>query len=273
MSRAGPPPLICHPGSAPRIDDFRAECPECGAFWDLDNLEADSRYTDRYPSERSHFDATVGALKVATLERWLRDTNLDPASRVVCEIGFGGGHCLRYLHDHARRAYGIETIPADVDHAATLGVPRDRMFLAGDLPPVLPEPVQLWLFQDCLEHLLQPDPFLSWLEKSSAPDARVLVVAPDGASRSRRLLGRSWPHRVPDHAFHWTPAGMRALLGRHGFEFERSFHPVKRISTRMGVLHLRQTRLAPITRAFEWLVPPAHLWFNIGELGMVFRRR
>ncbi|MEO5619041.1 MAG: hypothetical protein ABIS67_14830 [Candidatus Eisenbacteria bacterium] len=272
MSRAGPPPLICHPASTPAVHGFRAECPECGSFWDLENLEADSRYTERYPSERSHFDATVGALKVATLERWLADTSLDVGSRVVCEVGFGGGHCLARLHATARRAFGIETIPTDLEHAVTLGVPGTQMFLAGELPGVLPERVQLWLFQDCLEHLLEPDPFLAWLEMSSAPDARVLVVAPDGGSRSRRLLGRHWPHRVPDHAFHWTPAGMQTLWARHGFAHESSFRPVKRISTRMAMLHLRQTRLAPLTRPFEWLVPPAHLWFNFGELGMVFSR-
>ncbi len=273
MTGAAPPSPICHPGAAAVRRGFRAECPECGSFWDLENLGADSRYTERYPSERSHFDPAVGALKVATLERWLRATGLAPAGLAVCEVGFGGGHCLARLHALARRAFGIETIPADLEHAAALGVPRDRMFLAGSLPERLPEPVDLWLFQDCLEHLLEPDPFLAWLARASAPAARVLVVAPDGGSLSRRLLGPHWPHRVPDHAFHWTPAGMRTLFARHGFAQERSFRPVKRVSTRMAALHLRQTRLAPLSRALEPLVPPLHLWFNVGELGMVFARR
>lgn len=270
MSRGALRPLICHASETPRVRDFRAECPACGSFWDLENLEAESRYTAAYPSERSHFDPAVGALKVATLERWLRTTALDPASRAVCEVGFGGGHCLAWLEKRARRAYGIETIAADIDHAASLGIARDSMFLAAALPDRTPEPVDLWLFQDCLEHLLEPDPFLEWLTRSSAKDARVLVVAPDGASLSRRLLGRQWPHRVPDHAFHWSPAGMTALWARHGFAHEKSFRPVKRVSTRMMKLHARQTRLAPLTRLVEPLIPDTDLWFNIGELGMVF---
>jgi hypothetical protein len=265
-------PPICHPDRRAVVRGFRAECPVCGSFWDLENLGANTRYTAAYPSERSHFDARVGALKVATLERWLRTTGLDPGPRVVCEVGFGGGHCLARLQAIARRGFGIETIPADVDHAASLGVTRDVMFLASALPDRLPEPVDLWLFQDCLEHLLEPDPFLAWLERSSSKSARVLVVAPNAASLSRKLLGRQWPHRVPDHAFHWSPAGMRALFARHDYREERSFDPVKRVSVRMMALHLRQTRLAPLSKIVEPLVPAGELWFNIGELGMVFAK-
>ena len=271
MTTAARPP-ICHPDRAAVVHGFRAVCPACGSFWDLENLEAESRYTPDYPAERSHFDAATGALKVATLERWLATTGLAPGHRTVCEVGFGGGHCLARLTATAQRAFGIETIPADLDHAASLGVPREAMFLTGALPERLPEPVDLWLFQDVLEHLLEPDPFLAWLSRSSAASAHVLVVAPDASSLSRRLLGRQWPHRVPDHSFHWSPAGMRALWARHGFRAERSFRPVKRVSVKMMALHLRQTRLAPVSRMIEPLVPQGELWFNVGELGMVFAR-
>ncbi len=272
MTRAAPRPPICHPDQAAIVRDFRGECPACGSFWDLENLGADSRYTPAYPAARSHFDARVGALKVATLERWLRTTGCEVAPRVVCEVGFGGGHCLAHLQASARRAFGIETIAADLDHAASLGVPREAMFLAGALPGRLPEPVDLWLFQDCLEHLLEPDPFLAWLAVNSAVEARALVVAPDATSLSRRLLGARWPHRVPDHAFHWSPTGMRALWARHGFRAERSFRPVKRVSTRMLSLHLQQApRLAALGRAAAAL-PDVEVWFNVGELGMVFVR-
>jgi len=264
---------LCHPELATRTSGFRAECPACGAFWDLDHLNAESRYSDRYPTERSHFDPVVGAIKVATLERWLAGTGLAVGARAVCEVGFGGAHCLARLHATARRAFGIEAIPANLDHAEGLGVPRASMFLASALPERLPEPVDLWLFQDALEHLLAPDPFLAWLAANSAADARVLVVAPDGGSLSRRLLGRNWPHRVPDHAFHWTPAGMEALFARHGYGRERAFRPVKKVSTGMLKLHLRQTRLGGVSRALEWLVPSLDLWFNLGELGLVFARR
>jgi len=272
VTRAAGRPPLCHPEEAAVIRDFRAECPACGSFWDLENLGADSRYTSAYPAARSHFDVRVGALKVATLERWLSITGIDVARLVVCEVGFGGGHCLARLQATARRAFGIETIAEDVDHAATLGVPRDAMFLAGSLPARLPEPVDLWLFQDCLEHLLEPDPFLAWLEANSASDARALVVAPDAASVSRRLLGRQWPHRVPDHAFHWSPPGMRALWARHGFREACAFRPVKRVSVRMMSLHLRQApRLARLGHIAAAL-PDLELWFNVGELGMVFVR-
>ena len=115
MSRAAHPPLICHPDRVAVVRGFRAECPACGAFWDLENLGADSRYTARYPSERSHFDAGVGALKVATLERWLALNALDVGTLAVCEVGFGGGHCLARMHATARSACGIETIEADVE--------------------------------------------------------------------------------------------------------------------------------------------------------------
>ena len=80
MTTAARPP-ICHPDRAAVVHGFRAVCPACGSFWDLENLEAESRYTPDYPAERSHFDAATGALKVATLERWLATTGRAPTAR------------------------------------------------------------------------------------------------------------------------------------------------------------------------------------------------
>jgi hypothetical protein len=264
--------LPCHPGLPSRRRGHRAVCPECGSFWDLESLAAPATYTDAYPRDRLHFDPRIGALKVRSLGRWLATTGLDPTGRVVCEVGFGGGHCLADLRGKAGTVFGIEAIPACLSHAVSLGVPEAGLFLFEGRPALLPEPVSLWVFQDSIEHIPELETFLPWVSENSAAGAALLVVAPNAASLSRRVLGRYWPHRVRDHLFHWSPAGLAAILGRHGFAPRRAFDPTKRVSTEMVFRHLAQTRRTRFLGRLAGVVPRLEVWFNMGEMGLLFER-
>src|SRR5262249_39960414 len=105
-----PEPLCGHGRAALSEDGYRLRCRTCGSFFDRDAFAREFVYDASYPEQRSHFDAEVGALKVRSLERWLRAAGLEPAGRVVCEVGFGGGHCLRWLADRAAAAFGVEAV-------------------------------------------------------------------------------------------------------------------------------------------------------------------
>ena len=270
-THAAPVPPCGHGSAALRGEGYRLRCARCGSFFDRDAARLEFRYDASYPAQRGHFDPAVGAMKVRSLERWLRAGGLDPAGRVVCEVGFGGGHCLRHLAARAERAYGIEAVEANLAHARTLGLADVFGFEA--CRGALPRPVELWLFLDSFEHLPDPDGFLAWLAASSAARADVLIVAPEAGSRSERWLGRLWPHRLPDHRFHWSRRGLEERFAVHGFRPVAAFRPTKSVSAAMLAAHLahRFPALRPLARLPRPL-GELRIDFNLGELGLVLRR-
>jgi hypothetical protein len=267
------PPLLCeHPVSSATRRAFRLECGACGSFWDLESLEREVRYEEDYPAQRGHFDPRVGALKVRSLARWLAAAGVRVESAHVCEVGFGGGSCLGFLGERAAHVTGIEANASAIDHVRGRGEAA-TLLLAQSLPARLEEPVDLWLFQDSFEHIPDPAAFMQWMVDNSHSETEILIVLPRADSLSRRLMGRLWPHKLPDHTFHWSLSGLIDFMSRRGFVASRRFFPVKFVSPQMVLAHLlHKAGAAPAQR--RWL-GGAHLAlpFNFGEMGLLFRRQ
>ena len=268
-----PEPLCRHNLPLKRSRKYRATCAVCGSFWDLEALRSAVAYDRTYPEMRSHFNPSTGRTKVKTLQEWIQKTAIDLNRLVVCEIGFGGGFCLRYLQDHAHHAFGIEAVPANIEHAVGLGVRKDDLFLADQVPALLPRSIDLWIFQDSFEHLPDPTGFVEWLLHNSSSRAKILLVAPDATTLSARVLGRWWPHRVADHRFHWSRDGLVAFFSKRGFILERSFRPQKHVTLGSILAHaqlkLFRGRLqSPPGTGLHNIV----LRLNFGEMGLFFGR-
>jgi len=266
------PPLLCeHPQEKAVRRGFRMVCGVCGSFWDLESRAAHVEYDASYPEERGHFDPHVGELKVRTLKRWIADTRVSLDGKRICEVGFGGGTCLPFLAQQARRVVGIETNQAAIDHVRGTGLDVD-LLLADRLPPRLDAPIDLWLFQDSFEHLPDPASFLAWMCGNSTANAEILMVLPRADSTSQQLLGRYWPHKLSDHEFHWSRAGLTDFFARRGFSVRREFYPLKFASPQMILAHGLDK--VGIDGAKEWLgrlrvgVP-----LNFGEQGLLLERR
>lgn len=266
------PPLLCeHPQEKSVRDAFRMVCGVCGSFWDLDSRGAQVAYDASYPEERGHYDPHVGALKVRTLTHWIATTRLSLDGKRICEVGFGGGTCLPFLAQRAARVFGIETNQAAIDHVRATGLDVD-LLLANNLPARLDAPIDLWLFQDSFEHLPDPAAFLAWMCDNSTPNAEILMVLPRADSASQRLLGKYWPHKLSDHEFHWSRAGLIDFFARRGFSVRREFYPLKFASPQMILAH--GLHKLGVDGAREWLgrvrlsVP-----LNFGEQGLVLERQ
>jgi len=265
-----PTPPCGHASEGFRTDGYRLRCGRCRSFWDREFMESPYRYDASYPESRGHFDAPTGQLKVRSLQRWLQTIGIDPAGLSVCEVGFGAGHCLRYLADRAALVVGIEQIPENLAQARRLGVANVLLF---EQRSRLPKPVDLWLFLDSFEHLPDPVDFVAWMSRHSSIPACVLIVAPEAGCLSERLLGKLWPHRLPDHSFHWSRRGLCELFGRHGFDLAQQFAPHKYLSGATVVSHL--THKFPHLESLRATLAPLMqltLSFNVGEMGLVFRR-
>ncbi len=270
------PPFPCGHDRQPVFpNEYKAECPECGSFWDMDALNSGFSYDKDYPSSRGHYEARIGRNKSRTLVSWLERTGIDTAGMNVCEVGFGGGACLEYLHGVSSRAFGIEAVPENIHHAAGIGISEDSLFHSHAIPERLPALVDLWLFLDSFEHLDSPVDFITWMKANSSPKAIALIVAPESGSLSERVMGRLWPHKLHDHRFHWSRKGMEAFFSSEGFSLTQSFSPMKRVSSSTIVKHalnkacsaFDSSGIDRVLSLFEFTVH-----FNIGEMGLVFQR-
>jgi Methyltransferase domain len=267
------PPLLCEHSLADATpQSFRLVCRTCGSYWDLESRQREVAYDASYPAKRGHFDPRVGALKVRSLKRWVRSARLDLAGKHVCEVGFGGGTCLPYLLTQSRKVSAIEANESAIHRVRESGS-KAELLLVGSLPPKLTDPVDVWLFQDSFEHIPDPADFMTWMVANSSRNAEILIVLPRGDSLSQRLMGRFWPHKLPDHQFHWSRAGLVEFMAKRGFAIQLSFFPIKFASPQMVLAHL--VHKAGGSDKLREMLAGARLAFplNFGEMGLLLRRK
>lgn len=264
-------PLCEHPSQDIVRRSFRAVCGACGSYWDLDSCATEPVYDERYPAQRGHYDPRVGALKVRTLQRWVRQGRLGLAGKTVCEVGFGGGSCLSFLAERAARVIGLEANPSAIERVR-LAVDGVELLSTEARPDRLDRLVDVWIFQDSFEHIPDPTAFAMWMAHNSSAAAEILIVLPRGDSLSQRLMGKLWPHKLPDHQFHWSRAGLVEFFAKRGFEQRAEFFPLKFVSPQMVITHFLHKAGAPLAMQ-KWLGGAAFaLPLNFGEMGFVFRR-
>lgn len=88
---------------------------------------------------------------------------------------------------------------------------EDAAFESGSL-----DAVTAW---HVLEHVADPDAAVARIAGWLRPGGALLVGVPNLASLQARVGGARWYHlELPAHRTHFTPAGLAALLRRHGLE-------------------------------------------------------
>ena len=155
-----------------------------------------------------------------------------------------------------------------------LNLKTQNLFAAVDadhLPVSLGQRIRLWLFLDVFEHIASPSPYMRWIQNNSAPRAQILMVLPRADSFSQCLMGRLWPHAVPDHTFHWSRNGIRDFMENHGFILQAEFNPIKDVSVQMIITHIMNAsgignRHFPGSEGLGKLSFP----LNFGEMGLLF---
>lgn len=170
-------------------------------------------YAPREPRVRRLLDGLQRAA-TAQLVRFLRDAGL-PAGARVLDAGAGRGRLVGALRAAGWDAHGIEPSARSAALAARAGRPVERRAIEehddGDLDAVV-----LW---HVLEHLEDPAAALARVRGWLRPGGVLLAGVPNLDALQARLAGDGWLHLdVPRHRSHFTPAGLRALLGRCGFE-------------------------------------------------------
>jgi SAM-dependent methyltransferase len=145
-----------------------------------------------------------------------------PPARLL-DAGAGRGRFVAAARRVGYQAEGVEPDPARVAAGARYGAAIEPVGIeeatveAGSL-----DAVTLW---HVLEHVDDPAAALSRVAGWLRPGGALLVGVPNLDSLQARIGGERWYHLdLPRHRTHFTPAGLEALLRRHGLEPQRTWH-------------------------------------------------
>lgn len=105
-----------------------------------------------------------------------------------------------FLAEQAREMYGIELFQGTIDS-----------FSSSDKFSVV-------TLVDILEHLPDPEPFMSSLEGLIQKDGLLVIVTPDIDSLAEKLAGKKWWHYRIAHLNFFNRKSLKTLLANHGFE-------------------------------------------------------
>lgn len=140
----------------------------------------------------------------------------DLALGSLLDVGCGNG---AYMAAMARRGFavtGIDMSPRACELVARRGLPvLQGDFLEVDLPP---ESFDVVTMNHFLEHSLDPRASLRKAHAILRRGGTLVVGVPNFDSWARRRFGASWSDLdLPRHVTHFTPRGLRRLLGECGF--------------------------------------------------------
>lgn len=129
----------------------------------------------------------------------------------ACGWDVTGVEPSRWLAEQARGRLGADVVVCAPFETATL-------------EPSSYDVVTLW---DVLEHVTDPEAFLTKAESLLKPGGLLVVNVPNLRSWIARAFGRRWPLLLPEHLFYFSPRSLQLLFSQHGLaEPELRVHPV-----------------------------------------------
>jgi 2-polyprenyl-3-methyl-5-hydroxy-6-metoxy-1,4-benzoquinol methylase len=221
---------VLHRDGAPRgaaVGDPRAlQCRGCGLIF-LDPVPSEAYETGAYGSD--YYAPWQGREEKARRRLWRRRlAALDRhgARGTLLDVGCGDGLFLETAQQRGWRGDGIEFSPEGARRAAAR---LRRPIAVGDLAArsLLPGPYDIVTLWHVLEHLPEPRPMLEAARRRLRPGGTLVVAVPNTDNLPMRAAyrvarGRPLPLWEPGarepHVSHFTPATLREILARAGFE-------------------------------------------------------
>jgi SAM-dependent methyltransferase len=221
-----------------------ARCPNCASAATLGPPAALQLYEGgTYAPVRRGADRLIEPLRAfADRDRMRFVASIPPGARVL-EIGAGDGRFVARMRATGLDAWGLDPSPAARDAARAIGVQVMAATVEeADVAAASQDGVVLW---HALEHFDDPAAQLERIRSWMRPGGTLVVAVPNLGGLQARIGGDRWFHQdVPRHRVHLTPAGLRALLARTGFEPRR----LRGVVVEQNSLGMWQTLLNRLTR-------------------------
>ena len=133
----------------------------------------------------------------------------------LLDYGCGTGHFLAGAKEAGWQVAGLEPNDrARQDAAARVGQPIQEPSALATLAPGSFDVITLW---HVLEHVHTLNETLDQLIRALKPGGKLLIAVPNVESLDAQHYRQDWAaYDVPRHLYHFSPASMRRLLGRHG---------------------------------------------------------
>lgn len=258
--------------------DQVVRCDQCSLVYLNPRVRADligRGYADAVDPTFVAQDACRIATFTTSLRRLARRHGLRPAETRILDVGCAGGAFPRAAADLGFQVVGVEPsawLAAEGARRYGLDI-RAGTLEELALPPASFDVVTLW---DVIEHLPRPDLLLTEVRRLLRPDGLLVVNYPDLDGLVRRVMGWRWPFFLNVHLTYFTPATIRRLVLRHGFEplgLEPHWQTLELGHVlRRAELVTRQLRLA--RRAVERLgLARLPVTYNLSQTLLVARRR
>jgi len=146
-----------------------------------------------------------------------------PVLRRVFEFGAATGKDLREFLAAGWEVTGCEPSPKACEAARQRGIALQNCSAEQATLPTAR--FSCVLMNNVFEHLHDPAAVLAKCGEGLAADGVLVLIVPNHASISARLIGPSWPgYDPPRHLWGFTPQSITALLGRNGFSIEHIYH-------------------------------------------------
>jgi SAM-dependent methyltransferase len=224
---------LCEANDAERLfekhGDTYVRCRRCGLLYlDPQPSEAElsqiygSRYYDAWGIGDEDAEASVARLKRKTsaglLERLTRQTGIRDGD--LLDLGCATGFLLQEARLKGFEPWGIELNPVSAKRAAE-SVGADRIHCGTfDDQPFAGRKFRVVVMSDLLEHVRSPRALLARTRTRMESGAALVIVAPNSAGLSRRLLGSRWTDFKREHLYSFDRSTLPALLERESFRVE-----------------------------------------------------
>jgi SAM-dependent methyltransferase len=200
-------------------------------------LDAMTDVTDAYSRRAAEYTDLLGSMDaVHASDRQLVDSWTEMVSGPVLDAGCGPGHWSKYIAGHEIDVWGLDLVPAFIEHARSTY--PDIRFEVGSI-----------------DHLEQPDDFfggvLSWYSTIHHHPSRIAVPIAEFARVLRPggalVLGffdglaiEEFDHAVT-LAYRWPASELQLILEAHGFEVLETYRRTGQGHRPLGAILCRQS--------------------------------
>jgi SAM-dependent methyltransferase len=161
----------------------------------------------------------------------------------VLDMAAGAGRFLVHFRDLGFTIYATEFSEKMCLYLEAKGITTYR----GGLFPEGAEPgsFDVVVFTEIIEHINNPIPVLTEINRLLRPGGCVYITTPNFASLERRLIGPTWGMLMwPEHITYWSPRHLDLALGKTGFR--RSRLTTQNISPYRIVQALKRGRMSSV---------------------------
>ncbi len=195
------------------------ECAACGLQF-LDPLPDEKSLELIYDNYYKSWDLgsrqdEVSAMKSKTFEGYLKWFLPIVSSGRLLDIGCATGELLGLARSLGFDVYGVEISASGINRCRGLfGENRikDHCLRMEDFPLSYFDVITMI---DVLEHISDPHAFLGFLRNILKPEGIVVVVTPDTASLSKKVMGMKWPHYKVEHVYYYSRKNIARLFSKY----------------------------------------------------------